>query len=206
MQIQPRLVAVEQVGVEHGRAHVVGCGHRVHVAGEVEVEQLHGHHLAVAAAGRAPFDAERRPQGGLANGDSGPLVDVAEPLAQPHGCGGLALAQRGGSDGRHHYVAGPGPVGQRLDGVQADLGRSRPVGLQHLGWDAGFLGDLGQRSEIRPAGDLKIGWKRHGPASHACRLFSTPPAYAQSSGFVRRTLESGGISLVVTEPRNDRLL
>ena len=92
MQIQAQLIAVKQVGIEHGRAHVVGGSHRVHISGEVQIEQLHGHHLAVAATGRPALDAERGTQRGLANSDGGLLADVAESLAQSHSGGGLALA------------------------------------------------------------------------------------------------------------------
>ena len=119
------LVAVIEVGIEHGRAQVVGGGDRMHVAGQVQVEQLHRHDLAVAAAGRAALDAERRPHRGLADGDGGRRADVLERLAEADRRGGLALSEWGRRDGGDHDVLGPRPIGHGLDGVEADLGRTR---------------------------------------------------------------------------------
>ena len=87
-------VAVVQVVVEEGRGEVVGGADGVHVAGEVEVEVLHGDDLAVAAAGGAALDAEDRAQRGLADGHRGAPADAVEPLREADGGGRLALAQR----------------------------------------------------------------------------------------------------------------
>ena len=53
-------------------------GDGVHVAGEVQVQPLHGHDLAVAAARGAALDAEGRPHRGLADRDGGALADLAK--------------------------------------------------------------------------------------------------------------------------------
>ena len=53
-----RLVAVEAVRVDQRGEQVVRGRDRVHVAGEVEVDVLHRHHLRIAAAGGAALDAE----------------------------------------------------------------------------------------------------------------------------------------------------
>ena len=52
------------------------------VAGEVQVEQLHRNHLAVAAAGGAALDAEDRPERGLAQAHHRPLADAIEAVAE----------------------------------------------------------------------------------------------------------------------------
>ena len=91
---------------------VVGRGDGVHVAGQVEVEVLHRHDLAVTAAGRAALDAEGGAHRRLADGDRGPLADVAEGLPQPDRRGRLPLAERRRGDGGDDDVPGPGPVGQ----------------------------------------------------------------------------------------------
>ena len=106
MNVEAGLVAVVEVRVEQGRAEVVGGGDGVHVAGEVEVEQLHRHHLAVAAAGGAALDAERRAHRRLSDRDGGGRADVLERLSETDGGGGLALTQRGGGDRRHDDVLG----------------------------------------------------------------------------------------------------
>jgi hypothetical protein len=49
---------VENAGINGRRQQVVGHADRMDVAGQVEVEVLHGHHLGVATTGRAALDAE----------------------------------------------------------------------------------------------------------------------------------------------------
>ena len=95
VEVDAELVAVMEVVVEHGREDVVRGGHRVHVAGEVEVERLEGDGLAVAAAGGSALDPEGRPHRRLADGDGGALGDVAHRLAEAEGRRRLALAERG---------------------------------------------------------------------------------------------------------------
>ena len=65
-------VAVVDVVVEHGRQEVVGQLDGVEIAGEMEVDVLHGHDLGVAAAGRPALHAEARAQRGLAQADASP--------------------------------------------------------------------------------------------------------------------------------------
>ena len=47
-----------EVIVQHGRQQVVRGGNRVEIAGEMQVDLIHGDHLGVAAAGRTAFDSE----------------------------------------------------------------------------------------------------------------------------------------------------
>ncbi len=77
VRVDIQRVALVDVVVDHGRQQVVGRGDGVDVAGHVEVELLHRHDLAVAAAGRAALDAEGGPLRRLADGDGGGLADVA---------------------------------------------------------------------------------------------------------------------------------
>ena len=74
--VEVQVVAMEQVGVEHGRAHVVGGCDGVHVTCQVQVEQLHGNDLAVATSGGSSLDAECRAHRRLPDGDRGLLVYV----------------------------------------------------------------------------------------------------------------------------------
>ena len=101
VQVEAELVALVEVVVEHRRQQVVGGGDGVEVAGEVEVEQLHRDHLAVAAAGGAALDAERRAHRRLAQGDHRPFLPmcfIAWPsptvvvvLPSPSGVGVIAV-------------------------------------------------------------------------------------------------------------------
>ena len=151
----PERVALVEVVVDHGRQQVVGGRHGVEVAGQVQVEGLEGTDLAVAAAGGATLDPERRAHGGLADGDGGLLADAGQGLPETDGGGRLPFAQRRGGDRRHHDVAGLGPLGQLVDGVQADLGHVRPVVLEQARpadpsgprsrrWGAGWPGGRSQ--------------------------------------------------------------
>ena len=156
------LVAVVEVVVDDGRQRVVGGRHRVHVAGQVEVERLERRGLAVAAAGRSALDAEGRTHRRLPDGGGGPLADVGHPLGEADGRRRLALAERGGGDGGDHDVAGPGPVGQCVDGVEGDLGHVAAVGLEEVLVDPHGCGHVGDREERGRAGDLEGGQLRRG--------------------------------------------
>ena len=68
-RVDPELVPVQQVRLEHGGEQVVGRADRVDVAREVEVQVLHGDDLRVAAAGRAALDPEDRAERGLAQAE-----------------------------------------------------------------------------------------------------------------------------------------
>src|SRR5947207_11596184 len=56
--VQGELVALVEMVVDHRGEQVVRRGDGVHVTGEMQVERLHRHDLAVPAACRAAFDAE----------------------------------------------------------------------------------------------------------------------------------------------------
>ncbi len=155
VHVDPELVSVMEMVVEHGRQHVVGGGHGVHVAGEVEVQRLEGHCLAVAPARRASLDAEGGAHRCLADGDGGALGDVAHGLAETERRGRLALAQRSGGDGRDDDVPGAGPIGERVDGVQAHLGHVLAVRLEQVLGNARLGGDLGHGLECGPSRDLE---------------------------------------------------
>ena len=48
--------------VDYSAEQVVCGSNRVHIAGEVQVDILHGHNLRIPAAGRTALDAEYRAQ------------------------------------------------------------------------------------------------------------------------------------------------
>ena len=129
VRVQPERVAMEQVVVDHRRERVVRRGDRVHVAGEVEVERLERHHLAVAAARGTALDPEGRAHRGLPDRDRGALADDAHGLPEADGRGRLPLAERGRGDRGDDHVPGPRPVGQLLDGLEVDLRDVLAVGL-----------------------------------------------------------------------------
>ena len=79
-RVDPELVAVQDVRLEHRGEQVVRRADRVDVAGEVEVQVLHRHDLRVPAAGRAALDPEHRAERRLAQAQHRALADLAEAL------------------------------------------------------------------------------------------------------------------------------
>jgi hypothetical protein len=170
VEVEAERVALVEVVVQDRGQQVVRRGDGVEVAGEVEVQQLHGDHLAVAAAGRAALDPERRAHRRLADGDRRLLADVAERLAQPDRRGRLALAQRGRGDGGDHHVARPRPIGQLLDGVELHLGHRVAVGLEQVRPDAHLRRDVRQWLQRGVLSDLEVGRERHSRALLRARV------------------------------------
>ena len=161
MNIQRQFVAVEQMSIEHGGAHVVSCGHRVHVASQVEVELFHRNDLAVATSCGASLDAKRWAHRWLADRDGGLATNVAETLAKAHrGCC-LTFAEGCGRYCRHHHVLGLGAIGHCGDGIERDLGCDLAIGLEEFVGDASSIGNLSQRPQWRCLCDLKIRRKTH---------------------------------------------
>ena len=92
-------VALLDAVVDHGSQQVVGGANGVQIAGKVQVDVLHGHHLCVAAAGSAALYAEHGAKAGLAQAEHGLFAQRVHGVGQTHAGGGLALTGRGGADG-----------------------------------------------------------------------------------------------------------
>src|SRR6185437_7670683 len=162
VRVDAERVALVDVVVEHRGQQVVGRRDGVHVAGQVQVERLHGDDLAVPAPGRAALDAERGPHRRLPDCDRGPLPDVLEPLPEADRRGGLALAERRGGDRAHHHVPGGRLAGQLRDGLELDLHHLLAVWLEQARGDAHRVRDVLERLQGRAAGDLQVAREDHG--------------------------------------------
>ena len=94
MNVEAGLVAVVEVRVDHGRAEVVRGSDGVHVAGEVEVEQLHrddlttGQFTAILAtlellAGKRGAEFEKQQVASLSQmvTEAGAISEVVRPFA-----------------------------------------------------------------------------------------------------------------------------
>src|SRR5919107_878533 len=145
LQLEVEGVALVEVVVDHGGELVVGLGDRVDVAGEVQIECLHRHDLAVAAPRGAALDAENGAHRGLAHRHRRRLADVLESLPQANGGRGLPLAQRRWRYGGDPHVFGLPPFGELLDGIELYLGDALSIGLQEMLTDAYLSGDLVHR-------------------------------------------------------------
>ncbi len=156
--VDAELVAVVDVVIDQCRQQVVGQRDGIEVAGEVQVDVFHRHHLRVAAAGRAAFHAEYRTQRGLAQADAGLLADPVQRIAETDRGGGLAFAGRRRGDGGDEDQLAVGFVGKAVDVIQRDLGLVVAVGIEELIVDAELaLCNLGDSLEFGLLGDLDIG-------------------------------------------------
>ena len=119
--VDVELVAPIDVIVDQRREQIVGGADGMEIAGEMEVDVLHGHDLGVAAAGSTALHAEAGAEARLAHADERLLADVIERIAEADGGGGLALAGRRGRDGGDQDQLAVGPACERGDIVERDL-------------------------------------------------------------------------------------
>ena len=157
-------VALVDAVVHHGRQQVVGRADGVQVAGEVQVDVLHGHHLGVAAAGRAPLDAEHRPQARLPQAEHGLFAQGVQRVRQPAADGGLALPRRGGADGGDQDQ--PALLFALFGQPMVDLGLVFAVKADVFLREAQPRRDLGDGLQRRLLGDLDIGFHARHPFCH----------------------------------------
>jgi hypothetical protein len=153
-RVDAKGVTLLDVVVEHGCAEVVGGTDGVKVAGEVEVDVLHGDHLGVPAARGAALDAKDRAQRRLAQAKHGVLAHPAERVLEADGRGGLALAGWRGVDGSdENELALHGHVSE---GVDVDLRLVVAVELELHRTQARLLGDLGDGKHLGLLGNLDV--------------------------------------------------
>ncbi|CAB4852479.1 unannotated protein [freshwater metagenome] len=159
VQVEIERVALVEVVVDHRRQQVVGRGHCMEVAGEVQVQQLHRDHLAVAATGGTALDTERRAHRGLTQADDGLLADVLHRLAKAHRGGGLPFAEWRRGDGRNHHVFGLRATAQLIDRFQTDLGHIVAMLFEQMRPDTHLCGNFGHRCCLAGTCDGEVGRK-----------------------------------------------
>ena len=148
-------VALLDVVVEKSGQQVVGSADGVEVAGEVQVDILHGDDLSVAAAGSAALDAEHGAERGLAQADHGVFAELVERVGKADGRGGLALARGGGADsGDEDQLC---LAGQLADLGEVELCLIFAVEFQMVLVDPGVRRDLGDLFHFVSLSDLNIG-------------------------------------------------
>ena len=133
------------------------CGDGVDVAGEVEIELLHGNDLAVAAAGRAALDTEGRALAGLADAGENFLAEMrAEGLAESNGGGGFAFAERRGRDGSDDDVLAVGRILEAVADGEVNLRFGVAIEFELFGKNAGGCGDAVDGDRRGGLGDFDI--------------------------------------------------
>ncbi len=153
-------VALLDVVVQHRGQQIVRRADGVEVAGEVEVDVLHGHHLGVSAAGGTALDAEDGAERRLAQSDGNVLADTSEPVGKADGRGSLTLARRGGRDSGDKDQLAVGSVGL-LQERGVDLGLPAAVLLQIFFVHMGPLRDFADGPHLAFLRDLNVGLKCH---------------------------------------------
>ena len=93
-----RVAPVDMI-VDHCRQQVVGDADGVEVAGEMEIDVLHGHDLRMATSGCSALDAERGAERRLPQADQRLAADTIERVTEAHCRRRLSLARRGRGDG-----------------------------------------------------------------------------------------------------------
>ena len=147
--------------IEHRSQQVVGSADGVEVAGEVQVDVLHGDDLCVAAAGSTALDAEHGAQRGLTQSDHDVLAQLAHTVSQTHGGSGLAFACGGGVDGGDENQLAVGLVSHVLQDLIVNLGLVLAVLLQILLVYTGGLGHFGDRLHYGFLCDFDVSFESH---------------------------------------------
>ena len=169
-------VALLDAVVDHGSQQVICGANGMQVTGKVEVDILHGHHLGIAAAGRAALYAEHGPERGLAQRHDGAAAYLPQRVREADGGRGLSLARRGGVYGGDEDELAVLPRGLEQGGVY--LGLVPAVALDEALVDAGLGGDFGYGQGDGCLGNFNIG--------HGAPLYVKNPFYFTiSRGFVK---------------------
>ncbi len=154
-----RIAPIDMI-VDQRAEQVVGGADGVEVAGEVQIDVLHRHHLGIAAAGGAALDAEAGPERGLAQAQHRLLADLVERVGEPHGGGGLAFARRCRRDGRDQDQLAVRLILERLDVVHRHLGLEVAVRVEIFRSDAELvLGQFHDRPRLGGLGDFDVGFR-----------------------------------------------
>lgn len=155
--VDVELVALLERVVDHGGQQVVGRRDGMDVAGEVDVDVLHGDDLAVAASGGSALDAEDGAQRGLPQGQGRLLAQPGQSLGQAYGGRRLPLSGRRRRDGRDKdqlaVVVAPDPLPE----VERDLGLVLAVVFKIVVADSEFGGDGIDGLHDALLGDVDVG-------------------------------------------------
>ena len=87
--------------VEQGADGVMGRGHGMEVACEVQVDLLHRQHLGIAATSGTTLDTEAGTERWLSQGYNSLLADLVQSQRQTDAHGGLTDTRLCRTDGRH---------------------------------------------------------------------------------------------------------
>ena len=100
----------------------MGGGNGVEIAGKMQVDVFHGHHLGIAAAGRAAFDTETGTQRWLAQGNDNFFPDFLQPLGQTYCRGRFPFPGRSRGNSCYQHQLSRFPVFHFADQIVGKFG------------------------------------------------------------------------------------
>ena len=154
--VEPERIALVDVIVEERRQQVVRGADGMEIAGEMQVDVLHRHHLRVAAAGGSALYPEAGTEARLAQADQRLLSDAVQAVGEPDGCGRLAFAGRGGGNRRDQHELSVLALGERIDVAEIDLRLRVSIRQQCLEWNLQSISNLRNRLLHRLPGNLDV--------------------------------------------------
>ena len=162
-EIQPELIALVDMVVDHGGKQIVRRADRMEIAGEVQVDILHRNDLRIASARRAALDAEHGTETRLTQSGDRAFSETGKRVRKPDRGGRFAFARGGRRDrgDKDQFAVASGNI------FRIDLCLVSAVRLDGVRRNARFFGDFAdgkQRSALR---DLNI--SQHG----------NPPVYPE---------------------------
>ena len=160
-------VALLQMIVEHRREQRMRARDRVKVAGEMQVDVVHRHHLRVPAARRAALHAEHRPEARLANAERDLLAHSPQRLRESDGDRALPFSGRR----RVRRRDDDEPAANRpLRDVERNLRLVLAVQIELVALDTQLGGDVLDRTHLDGLCDFDVGG--NGGNAHGCRSWS----------------------------------
>ena len=137
--------------VDHRREQIVRGRDGVEIAGEMEIDVVHGADLRTATARRAALHAEAWTKRGLAQAEHRLAAGAVQRIGQAHGRSGLAFTRRRRVDRRDEDQLAARFLGQT---VEVELGLVAAIGFERVLVQAQPLGDPGNGLQRGRAGDL----------------------------------------------------
>ena len=189
--VNAEAVALINMVIQHGGKEVVRSADGVEVAGEVQVDVLHGDDLCVAAACRAALDAEDRPEGRLAERDEDVLAQLAHAVSQTDGRGGLAFACGSGVDGGDEDQLAVLAL-DFLEDVVVNLCLVLAVLFDVLVVDACGLCDLSDRQHLGFLCDFDVGFETHLEYLLIIKFCAAPSEWPHAMSLSYRCRWTGG--------------
>ena len=159
-RVNSECVSVHDMVIYHRGQQIVRRADGVDIAGEVEVNVLHGNYLRIASAARSALYSEHRAKRRLAQCSGRIFADLTQAIGKTYSSRGLALACRCRRYGRNKDELAVG-IFVIAKIAEIDLGLIFSVALKPLLAYADFSGYILNRAHTAALCDLKISFSVH---------------------------------------------